>query len=138
MSQAQSLFILGGLINVFASIVVAYALYWVRAADPAKATGGGLTAHKVALWNGFLLFSFAVAIDRTGFSSSINTWLAAAEVGVCILASARTIYIWWANLGNVFLRGGLLVRTVGIGHVVDLVVSAGILYGVARMVLTAG
>ena len=135
MTSAQNILILGALINIFASIVIAYALYWVRVRDVQMKTTAGLVAHKVTLWNGFLLFSLAVAIPHTGFTGAINDGLALAEVAVCILAGVRSTYIWWRSYGNIFSRQHFLARSVGLGHIVDLIVVSGVLYGVTRTVL---
>ncbi len=132
MSTAQNLLIWGGLINVLISIVIAYALYWVRLGDVKRRTAPGLVAHKVSLWNGFLLFGLAVAIEHTGFTDGVNNLLAFAEVVVCVLASGRTVLIWYRSYGNIFRRAHFLARTVGLGHIIDLVVISGVLYGVAR------
>ena len=132
MTTAQSLLIFGGLVNILASIVIAYALYWIRLRDVQRPTGGGLVSHKVTLWNGFLLFSLAVAIEYTGFSDQVNTGLALAEVIISFLASGRTVILWARRTGNVFLQPGFMARSIGLGHIVDLVVIAGILYGVTR------
>jgi hypothetical protein len=132
MLNAQNILLLGGLVNVFISVIVAYALYWQRLRDSTRPATAGLVAHKVTLWNGFLLFGLAVAMPHTGFTAAVNNGLAAAEVAICLLAGGRSIWIWWARKGNIFKAGGLIVRSVGLGHIVDLVVIAGVLYGVAR------
>ena len=136
MSTAQTLLILGGLINILASIVVAYALYWVRVRDPQKSTDAGLVSHKITLWNGFLLFGLSIAIVHTGFTPEVNNSLAIAEVLISVLAGARSVINWGRSTGNIFSReSAFLAPSVGVGHIVDLIVVSGILYGVTRTVL---
>ena len=136
MTTAQIWLIVGALINIFASILLAYALYWARKRDPQKPKNAGLITHKITLWNGFLLFGLSVAIVHTGFTPEVNNGLAFAELAVSIAAGARGVMIWASSAGNIFQRKNLfLARSVGVGHMVDLIVISGILYGVTRTVL---
>ena len=135
MSTAQQLFLIGGLINILTSVLVGYALFWTRIQDPKRRTLSGLVSHKITLWNGFLLFSLAVAIEHTGFIPQVNNLLAVAEVAISIMVGVRSIIIWASGIGNIFRQDSpFLMRSVGIGHMVDLLVVAGIFYGVARTV----
>lgn len=136
MTTAQIWLIVGALINILASVLVAYGLYWARKRDPQKPKNAGLISHKITLWNGFLLFGLSVAIPYTGFTPSVNNGLAVAEVIVAIFASSRSVILWARSTGNIFQReSSFLARSVGVGHMVDLIVISGILYGVARTVL---
>lgn len=135
MTTAQTWLVIGGLIQVWASVLIAYAVYWVRIDDGKKRTASGTTAHKISLWNGFFLFSLSVAIPHTGFTDSVNNMLAIAEFVIMILSTGRAVAIWFQGYGNIFKRDSpFIMRSVGIGHMVDLLVVAGILYGVARTI----
>lgn len=135
MIQAQALLILGGLLNALAAMVVGFLMYWIQLRNPGARTTAGLVAFKVLLWNGFLLFGLAIAIEHTGFAAPVARALALSEVVVSVLAGARTLMIWAQKRGNIFRHAGFLARSVGLAHVVDLVVIGGIFYGVARTVL---
>ena len=136
MSTAESWLILGGLFNLFAAVVVGYALYWVRVRDPVKpAEHYALVAHKLILWNGFLLLGLATVIKHTGFDPAVNTGLAIAEVAITIFAGGRTTISWARNIENEINAGGWLARSIGLGAMVHLLVIAGILYGVSRTIL---
>ena len=136
MSTAESWLILGGLFNLFATVVVGYALYWVRLRDPVKpAQPYALIAHKLILWNGLILLALATVIERTGFDPDVNTGLAVAEVLVSVFAGARTVSSWAKNVENEIRAGGWLARSIGVGNMVHLLVIGGILYGVTRNIL---
>jgi hypothetical protein len=136
MSQAQSWLLLGGLTNLLVSVIVAYGLYWIRLRRPdVPAQRYAMVAHKLILWNGFLLLGLAVVIDQTGFSARVNTGLAIAEVAVTVLAGGRTIMSWAQNIPDEIAAGGWRARMIGLVNMVHLIVVAGILYGFSRTVL---
>ena len=136
MTAAESWLILGGLVNLFVSVVVSYALYWVRLRRPdVPAQRYALVAHKLILWNGFLLLGLAIVIERTGFSPSVNTWLAVIEVAVTVLAGGRTILSWSQNIPDEIAAGGWRARSIGLANMIHLLVVAGILYGFSRTIL---
>ena len=134
MSPAQGWLIVGGLFNLFVSVLIAYALYWIRVAHPGKPSShAGLTSHKVTLWSGFLLLGLAAAIEYTNFDATVNTWLAAAQVIATLLAGGRRILTWMRGVEDQFAEGPeLQIRFTGLGHILDLLVISGVLYGVAR------
>ena len=136
MSQAESWLILGGLANLLVSVIVAYALYWVRLRKPEQpAQRYALVAHKLILWNGFLMLGLSLAIDHTGFTPQVNRSLAIAEVVVSILAGGRTILSWVQNVPDEIAAGGWRARIIGLGNMIHLLVVSGILYGFVRTLL---
>ncbi len=136
MSQAESWLILGGLANLLSSVIVAYALYWVRLRRPeTRAQRYALVAHKLILWNGFLLLGLALVIEQTGFTPRINTWLAIAEVSVTLVAGGRTVLSWAQNISDEIAAGGWRARSIGVANMVHLLVVSGILYGFSRTIL---
>ncbi|HLF89593.1 MAG TPA: hypothetical protein VI451_11640 [Anaerolineales bacterium] len=136
MSNAESWLILGGLFNLFVSILVAYALYWVRIHRPEiPAHKSALVSHKLILWNGFLLLGLAVAIEQTNFTDSVNTLLAASEVIVSLLTGGQTILSWAQNIPDEIAAGGWRARLIGIANMIHVLAISGILYGVVRNVL---
>ena len=137
MSTAQSILILGGLVHFLVSMLAAYFLYWERVRRPEKpAQRYGLISHKVSLWNGFLLFSLAVAIEYTIFTPTVNSLLAAMALTSTLLSDASNLRRWMVGMEDQFTQGPeWRIRAIGLVHILDLVVISGILYGVSRFVL---
>jgi hypothetical protein len=136
-TTAQAILILGGLVNLLVSILVAYFLYWQRVREPLlPAPRYGLNAHKVSLWNGFLLLGLSVVMPFTGFTAAVNTALAAAQVLGTLLSDLSNVHRWRIGLTDQFAEGPpWRVRLVGTAHLIDLVVISALLYGVARTAL---
>jgi hypothetical protein len=137
MSTAQSWLIVGGVLNLFLGVLVAYFLYWSRVRNPEQpAQRYGLVSHKVTLWNGFLLLGLAVAIEHTGYTPTVNAWLAAAQVLGTLLSDGSNFQRWATAKQDQFEEGPeWRVRAVGLAHVIDLIVISAILVGVARTAL---
>lgn len=137
MSAAQSWLVAGGVFNIFLSVLVAYALYWVRLRDPQHPSSrAALTAHKATLWNGFLLLSLSVAIEHTGYVASVNTLLAIFEVVATLLSDGRNIVDWAQGIDDEFMRGPeWRVRLRGLGNLLHVVATSAIFVGVMRTVL---
>jgi hypothetical protein len=137
MTTAQSWLIVGGLVNLLISVLAAYVLYWQRVRRPdVPAPRYALVAHKVALWNGFLLLGLSVAIVHTGFAEPVNNGLAAAQVLGTFLAVGSNLQRWSSGKSDQFLEGPpWRVRLIGTAHLIDLVVISAVLYGVTRTAL---
>jgi hypothetical protein len=137
MSQAQSILILGGLVNLLVSVLVSYFLYWQRVRHPEiPAQRYGLVSHKVTLWNGFLLLGLSVAIDHSGYAGYVNNLLAGAEVLGTLVSGTGNILRWSQSLEDQFRQGPeWRVRAIGFFHIIDLMVISAILVGVTRTVL---
>ncbi len=136
MSTAQSVLILGGLLNLLISVIAAYFLYWQRIRHPQVAAPRyGLMTHKVTLWNGFLLLGLSVAIDHTGYVAYVNIGLATAEVISTLLSDGSNILRWWRGMEDQFAQGPeWRVRLIGLAHMIDLLVISATLVGVTRTV----
>jgi hypothetical protein len=137
MSVAQSWLIVGGVLNLLLAHLAAYFLYWSRVRSPEQpAQRYGLVSHKVILWNGFLLLGLAVAVDHTGYTPTVNAWLAAAQVVSTLLADGSNLQRWAVGKQDQFREGPeWRVRAIGLAHLIDLVVVSAILVGVARTAL---
>ena len=137
MSTAQSILIIGGLINLFLNVIAGYFLYWQRLQSPeVPARRYGLVSHKVTMWNGFLLLGLSVAIDHTGFLIYINIALATAQVIGTLLSDASNFLRWGRGLEDQFRQGPeWRVRLIGLAHIIDLLVISALLYGVTRTAL---
>lgn len=137
MSQAQSILILGGLVNLLLSVLVSYFMYWQRVRQPeVPAQRYALVSHKVTLWNGFLLLGLSVAIDHTGYAGYVNNLLAGAQVLGTLVSGAGNILRWWQALEDQFRQGPeWRVRAIGLFHIIDLMVISALLVGVTRTVL---
>jgi hypothetical protein len=136
MSNAQTWLVLGGLFNLFVSVLVAYGLFWQRSGTPEKpAQRYGLVAHKLILWDGFLLLCLATVIDKTIFPESINLLLAALEVIASLATGTRVVVSWLRDVPDEIARGGFTRRIIGVGNMLHLLAISGIFYGVARGLL---
>lgn len=137
MSLPQSIFIVGGLINLFLNVIAAYVLYWQRVRQPdVPAQRYGLVSHRVTLWNGFLLLGLSVAIDYTGYVLYINVGLAIAQVLGTLMSDTGNFLRWGRRLEDQFRQGPeWRVRLIGLVHVIDLLVISAMLFGVARTAL---
>jgi hypothetical protein len=137
MSTAQSLFIIGGVLNLLLSVLAAYGLYWQRVRHPEiPAQRYALVSHKVTLWNGFLLLGLSVAIGHTGYIDLVNTGLAAAQVTGTLLSDISNFMRWARRLEDQFRQGPeWRVRLIGLAHLIDLLVISAILVGVTRTAL---
>lgn len=137
MTQAQSILILGGLVNLLISILVSYFMYWQRVRQPdVPAQRYALVSHKVTLWNGFLLLGLSVAIDHTGYAGYVNNILAGAQVFGTLVSGVGNIWRWAQSLQDQFQQGPeWRVRAIGFFHIIDLVVISALLVGVARTAL---
>jgi hypothetical protein len=137
MSPAQRWLIVGGVLNLFLAVLASYFLYWSRIRNPEQpAQRYGLVSHKVTLWNGFLLLGLAVAIEHTGYTPTVNVWLAAAQVIGTLLSDGSNFQRWATAKQDQFQEGPVWrVRAIGLAHVIDLVVISAILVGAARTAL---
>jgi hypothetical protein len=137
MSSAQAILIIGGLVHFLISLLAAYFIYWERVRHPEKpAQHYGLFSHKVSLWNGFLLFGLAVAIEYTNYTAMINTLLAAMALISTLLSDVSNIRRWMVGMEDQFVQGPeWRIRAIGLVHILDLVVISGILIGVTRSAL---
>jgi hypothetical protein len=136
-SAAQNWLMVGGVFSLFLSTLVAFGLYWVRARNPNRpAPHYALVSHKSTLWNGFLLLGLTVAIEHTGFTPQVNTWLAIAEVVAAMLSNGRNILNWAEGVEDAFAQGSpISIRLRGFANVLHLVALAGIFFGVTRTAL---
>ena len=134
MSIAQSVLIVGGLLNLLFSIIASYFLYWQRIRHPETvAQRYGLVTHKVTLWNGFLLLGLSVAIEHTGYAAYVNIGLATAQVIGTLLSSLSNVLRWARGVQDQFAQGPeWRVRLIGLAHLIDLLVISALLVGVAR------
>jgi len=137
MSQAQSILVIGGLLNLLLSVIASYFLYWQRVRHPeAPAPRYGLVSHKVTLWNGFLLLGLSVAIEYTGYAGYINNLLALAQVLGTLISDVGNFRRWYLGIEDQFKQGPeWRVRLIGLFHIIDLIVISAILVGVTRTAL---
>jgi hypothetical protein len=124
---------LGGLFNLWVAALVGWRKYRLQERRAVPVGKSGATANDTALWNGFLLLTLSTAISHTAFTGQVNLQLALIQVFATLLSTGRAIYAFWKRYDDLFvLRSQFLMRFLGLGHILDLLVTAGILYGVVR------
>jgi hypothetical protein len=137
MSPAQAWLIVGGIFNLFFSTLAGYALYWLRlqhVEDPVPRYA--LIAHTSSITDGLLLLGLSVAIEHTGFIPGINLGLAIAVLLATEFTNVRNLVNWARNRRDGFAElSPTQQRLRGLSNMINLVVIAAILYGVARTAL---
>jgi hypothetical protein len=137
MTSAQTWLIVGGVFNLFFSILAGYALYWARLRDLQKPVPHyGLIAHTSSVTDGLLLLGLSLAIEHTNFAPGINTGLAIAVVVATQLTNSRNIMLWAEGRNDGFTEVSDWRRRLrGLTNMINLVVMSAIFYGVARTAL---
>ena len=137
MSAAQAWLIVGGLFNLFFSSLAGYVLFWARLRNvKAPVPRYGLITHTSSITDGLVLLGLSLAIDHTGFIPSINIGLAIAVLVATELTNLRNIINWAENINDGFADISERRRRLrGLSNMINLLVIAAILYGVARTAL---
>jgi len=124
---------LGGLFNLWVAALLGWRVYWSQERRAVPAGKSGVVAQNTALWNGFLLLTLSTVIGYTAFTGRVNFQLASIQVFATLLSTGRAVYAFWKRYDDLFiLPSQFLMRFLGLGHILDLLVTAGILYGVVR------
>jgi hypothetical protein len=133
----QSILIVFGVLNLAFATIAGYFLYWDRVRDVSDAPPRfALITHTSAMTSGLILLALSVAIEFTGFTSSINVGLALLAVAASIGSAIRNMYSWRLRHEDGMADIAIWQRRLrGAVNVLNLVVMWAVLYGVTRTAL---
>ena len=90
-ATAAKVLIVGGTLSLLFSFVMGFILSRARLKDPAADHAWLLQAHRVALWEGFMLLGLVFAVELSTLSSGLETIAAALLVAAAALQAASAI-----------------------------------------------
>jgi hypothetical protein len=90
-TTAEKVLIVGGTLNLALAFALGFVLSRVRLKDPAAEHGWLLQAHRVALWEGFMLLGLVFAVALSPLSPAWETLAASLLVAAAALQAASAI-----------------------------------------------
>jgi hypothetical protein len=102
MDTAAKILIIGGLVSLLYSFVMAFKLALERQADPMADRHLLLQVHVVSLWEGFMLLGLVWAVRLSDLSSGLETTAALLLVAGGTLQMIGNTMAWRENNTNLF------------------------------------
>ena len=90
-TTAEKVLIVGGTLSLVFSFVMGFILSRARLRDPSADHGWLLQAHRVALWEGFMLLGLVFAVELSTLSPGLETLAAWLLVAAAALQAASAI-----------------------------------------------
>jgi hypothetical protein len=90
-TSAEKVLIVGGTLSLVFSFVIGFVLSRARLKDPAADHAWLLQAHRVALWEGFMLLGLVFAVELSTLSQGWETLAASLLVAAAALQAASAI-----------------------------------------------
>jgi hypothetical protein len=90
-TSAEKVLIVGGTLSLVFSFVMGFVLSRARLKDPAADHAWLLQAHRVALWEGFMLLGLVFAVELSTLSQGWETLAASLLVAAAALQAASAI-----------------------------------------------
>lgn len=118
MQTAAKVFIVGGVSNLALAFVMGFFLSNARLKRPLEPPPGYLElAHRVALWEGFMLLALTVALPLSDLSPDLETLAAALLVASSVFQDGSAILNWLQGVKDQFVQRspGLTLGTINAG-----------------------
>jgi len=90
-TTAEKVLIVGGTLSLVFSFVMGFVLSRARLKDPSADHTWLLQAHRVALWEGFMLLGLVFAVELSNLSQGLETLAASLLVAAAALQAASAI-----------------------------------------------
>lgn len=107
MSAASKVFIVGGILNLGAAFVLGYILSNQRLKTPDAPGGYLLQAHKVALWEAFMLLGLAYAVTLARLPAGWELAGAVLLVASSVFQDASSVVNWLQGVRDEFAQKSL-------------------------------
>jgi hypothetical protein len=91
LSGASKILLVGGMLNLLFAFGIGFVLSRVRLKDPTAEHGWLLQAHRVSLWEGFMLLGLIFAVEFSTLSQGVENLSAWLLVAASALQASSTI-----------------------------------------------
>lgn len=132
-TTADKVLIVGGTLSLVFSFVVGFVLSRARLKDPAADHAWLLQAHRVALWEGFMLLGLVFAVELSTLSQGLETAAASLLVAAAALQAGSAIANLVQGIPDQFVERRLgyqlAAANAGLGAIGLVILLVGVLKG---------
>jgi hypothetical protein len=132
MQTAAKVLIVGGTLNLALAFGLGFVLSQARLRGPRTSTVNLLQAHRVALWEGFMLLGLTFAVLLSPLSATTNTLAAGLLVASSAFQDASSIVNWLQGVKDEFAQRSPGFQLAVINALLASVGLAILIYGVFR------
>jgi hypothetical protein len=102
METAAKVLVVGGVLNLALAFVLGFILSNSRLKEPAKTQPYLAVAHRVSLWEGFMLLGLVFAVELSDLSSGVETLAAVLLVASSAFQDGSSVLNWVQGVADEF------------------------------------